>query len=173
VIREDMMSNVQNDKTNNELEERFQEVYSKFKLNFYRGIFDRISERVGSLTATEAFAVEAIYALREPRVGEFAEAIGISQPNATYRVNSLIKKGYVEKINSETDKREYHLRVTQKFLDYYNINNEYIHTVMERIKERFTPKQTEDLTEMLRIISRELMPENSQIQNRYAVDIED
>ena len=44
---------------------------------------------------------------------------------------------------------------------------------MERIKERFTPKQTEDLTEMLRIISRELMPENSQIQNRYAVDIED
>ena len=101
-----MMSNVQNDKTNNELEERFQEVYSKFKLNFYRGIFDRISERVGSLTATEAFAVEAIYALREPRVGEFAEAIGISQPNATYRVNSLIKKGYVEKINSETDKRD-------------------------------------------------------------------
>ena len=85
----------------------------------------------------------------------------------------MIKKGYVEKINSETDKREYHLRVTQKFLDYYNINNEYIHTVMERIKERFTPKQTEDLTEMLRIISRELMPENSQIQNRYAVDIED
>ena len=31
-----MMSNVQNDKTNNELEERFQEVYSKFKLNFTR-----------------------------------------------------------------------------------------------------------------------------------------
>ena len=163
------MSKDINKNVNNELEERFQEIYSKFKLNFYRGIFDRISERVGSLTASEAFAVEAIYALREPKIGEFAEAIGISQPNATYRVNSLIKKGYIKKINSETDKREYHLRVTQRFLDYYNINNEYVHTVMERIKERFTPMETEVFTEMLRIISRELMPENSQIQSRYAL----
>ncbi|MGI6577535.1 MAG: MarR family winged helix-turn-helix transcriptional regulator [Eubacteriales bacterium] len=149
-----------------DLEECFQEVYSKFKLNFYRGIFDRVSDRLGSLNVTEAFAAEAIYALREPKIGEFAEAIGISQPNATYKVNSLIKKGYIKKINSKKDKREYHLRVTQKFLDYYNINSEYVHTVMERIKERFTPEQTAFFTEMLRIISRDLMPENSQIHNR-------
>jgi len=150
------------------LEQSFQEVYAKFKLNFYRGIFQRVHDRLGNLNVTEAFAVEAIYALREPTIGEFAESIGISQPNATYKVNSLIKKGYIEKINSEKDKREYHLRVTQKFLDYYNINNEYIHTVMERIKARFTPEETNKFDEMLRIISRELMPENSQINTRYS-----
>lgn len=149
------------------LEDIFQEVYAKFKLNFYRGIFQRVKGRLGSLNVTEAFAVEAIYALREPTIGEFAESIGISQPNATYKVNSLMKKGYIEKINSEKDKREYHLRVTQKFLDYYNINNEYIHTVMERIKARFTKEETEKFIEMLRIISRELMPENSQLNTRY------
>jgi DNA-binding MarR family transcriptional regulator len=149
-----------------DLEDYFQEVYAKFKLNFYRGIFERLKDRLGSLNATEAFAAEAIYALREPKIGEFAEAIGISQPNATYKVNSLIKKGYVKKINSPIDKREYHLKVTQKFLDYYNINSEYIHIVMERIKKRFTPEQTAQLAEMLRIVSRELMPENSQITER-------
>ena len=30
------------------LEEIFKEVYAKFKLNFYLGIFDRVHERVGA-----------------------------------------------------------------------------------------------------------------------------
>lgn len=149
------------------LNEIFQEVYSKFKLNFYRGIFSRVHDRLGSLNVTEAFAVEAIYALREPTIGEFAEAIGISQPNATYKINSLISKGYVEKVNSDTDKREYHLKVTQKFLNYYNINNDYIHEVMERIKKRFTPEDAARFEEMLYVISRELMPENAKLNSRY------
>ncbi len=149
------------------LDEIFNEVYAKFKLHFYLGIFDRVHERIGSLSATDAFAAEVIYALRSPTISEFADSIGISQPNATYKVNSLIKKGYIEKINSDSDKREYHLMVTKKFLDYYNINNEYIKVVMDRIKKRFTPEQTNQFEEMLRIVSRELMPENSRINGRY------
>jgi DNA-binding MarR family transcriptional regulator len=149
------------------LEEIFKEVYAKFKLNFYLGIFDRVHERVGSLSATEAFAAEVIYTLREPTIREFAECIGISQPNATYKVNSLISKGYIEKKNSDSDKREYHLKVTKKFLDYYNINNEYIKVVMDRIRKRFTPEQAKQFEDMLWIISRELMPENSQLHDRY------
>ena len=83
----------------------------------------------------------------------------ISSPNAAYKINSLIRKGYIEKIKSEHDKREYHLRPTQKYMHYYNISNDYVHTVMERIQKRFTPAECEKLEEMLTVIDQELMPE--------------
>ena len=142
------------------LEDAFNEIYTKFKLNFYRGIFERLNERESSLSASEAFAVEVIYALGEPTVSQFAEFLQISQPNATYKVNTLVRKGYIEKVNSDTDKREYHLRTTQRFSDYYAINQSYINTVMKRIRERFSDKETKQLENMLQIISQELMPES-------------
>ena len=85
--------------------------------------------------------------------------MGISPPNAAYKINSLIRKGYIQKIQSEHDKREYHLQVTQKYKDYYNISNDYVHMVTERIRERFSPEECAKLEEMLAIVDQELMPE--------------
>ena len=65
----------------------------------------------------------------------------------------------VEKIQSTTDRREYNLRPTQKYIDYYNISYSYLHTVVERARERFSPEDCAKLEEMLTIVSEELMPE--------------
>ena len=74
-------------------------------------------------------------------------------------MNSLIRKGYLLKRRSESDKREYHLEVTQKYVDYYNISGDYVKVVMERIRGRFTPQELTKLEEMLQVVSQELMPE--------------
>ena len=105
------------------LEESFNQVYTKFKLHFYRTVFSRFQNREASLTAVETFCMEVILALKEPTINEFASFVQISSPNAAYKINSLIQKGYVEKIQSPHDRREYHLRPTQKYLDYYNISS--------------------------------------------------
>ena len=141
------------------LEEKFEIVYSKFKLHFYQEIFERFQNREASLTTVETFAMETIQALGSPTINEFASFMRISPPNAAYKINSLIRKGYVQKIQSAQDKREYHLQVTQKYRDYYNISNDYVHVVTERMRERFTPEECAKLEEMLAIISKELMPE--------------
>ena len=143
------------------LEDVFNEVYIKFKLNFYRGIFERLKERDSSLSAAEAYAVEVIFALGEPTIGRFAEFLHISLPNATYKINGLIYKGYIKKVNSSTDKREYHLVTTERFRDYYSISQNYVNLVMERIRERFSREETEQLEKMLLVISQELMPESN------------
>ena len=65
--------------------------------------------------------METIMALGHPTINEFASFMCISSPNAAYKVASLIKKGYVRKVQSETDRREYHREGTQKYIDYYNI----------------------------------------------------
>ena len=141
------------------LRNAFNTVYTKFKLHFYKEIFDRFQTREASLTTVETFCMETILALGRPTVNEFASFMNISSPNAAYKVNSLIKKGYINKVQSKEDRREYHLEVTQKYIDYYNISSRYTDLVMERICKRFTPEECEKLTEMLDIVSHELMPE--------------
>ncbi len=141
------------------LDRSFNQVYTKFKLHFYRAVFGRFQQREATLTTVETFCMEIIMALGKPTVNEFSSFVGISPPNAAYKINNLIQKGYVVKEQSPDDKREYHLVVTQKYVDYYNISYSYLGTVMERIKNRFSPEDVAKLEEMLDIIDGELMPE--------------
>lgn len=141
------------------LKDAFVTVYTKFKLHFYQEIFQRFQTREASLTTVETFSMETIKALGNPTINEFATFMRISPPNAAYKVNSLIKKGCIRKVQSEVDRREYHLEVTPKYNEYYNISADYMLKVMDRISQRFTPEECAKLEEMLTIISQELMPE--------------
>ncbi|MEA5049597.1 MAG: MarR family transcriptional regulator [Eubacteriales bacterium] len=99
--------------------EAVSDLYRNLRLSHYRNLFGQLREKAGSLSATEAFSAEVIYLLDCPTIGEFADFIGISQPNASYKVTSLVAKGYLERVSSDDDRREAHLQVTKKFLDYY------------------------------------------------------
>lgn len=144
------------------LEKPFYEVYEKFKLNFYKNIFKNFEDREASLTSSETISVEVIYALNGPTVSEYAAFLNISHPNAAYKINSLVRKGYVKKLRSKEDRREFHLEVTDKFHAYNDLKNSYIKTVTTRMEEHFSPQDVEKLREFLEVISTELMPEITQ-----------
>ena len=141
------------------LEEALTEVYTKFKVHFYQEMFKKLRSRETSLTIVELFCVEIIYVLRNPTVKEFAEFIGISSPNAAYKIACLIDKGYIEKVQSEKDRREFHLHVTDKYLEYLNLSEGYVKTVAERAEERFTEERIETLNDILNDMSDLLMKE--------------
>ena len=144
------------------LEKNFAEVYNKFKLQFYRRVFELVRERDGSLSAMEAFSLEVIYMLGQPTVSQFADFLNISQSNATYKVNNLIKKGYLERQNSTVDRREYHLILSEKYFAYMDIYANYELTVMRRVAERFPPEDVAVFDRILQVMSEELMPECKQ-----------
>ena len=123
------------------LDQTFGQVYTKFKLHFYKQIFSRFEDREATLTTVESFCMEVIMALGEPTIAQFSHMMNLSTPNAAYKINSLVKKGYV------------------KYIDYYNISYSYLHLVMERAKQRFSPDDLAKLEEMLQVVSDELMPE--------------
>ena len=123
------------------LEKAFNDVYTKFKLHFYQNVFQRFATHEATLTT------------------EFSRMMQISTPNAAYKIGSLVRKGYVEKIQSTKDRREYHLRPTKKYIEYYNISYSYLHTVVERVRDRFPAEDVDKLEQMLTVISDELMPE--------------
>ena len=141
------------------LEENLTEVYTKFKIHFYQEMFKKLHSRETSLTIVELFCVEIIYSLKNPTIKEFADFIGISSPNAAYKVACLIEKGYIEKIQSEKDRREYHLHVTDKYLDYLNLSQGYVSTVAKRAEEQFTSQRVQELDSILADMSNDLMKE--------------
>ena len=141
------------------LDRAFQQVYTKFKLHFYQQVFNKFETREATLTTVESFCMEIIMALGNPTIAEFSNMMNLSTPNAAYKINNLVKKGYVEKVQSSTDKREYHLHPTQKYIDYYSVSYAYLQKVVDRAKQRFSPDELRTLEQMLRIVSEELMPE--------------
>ena len=140
------------------LEKSFATIYTKFKLHFYQTISKRKTVDA-SLTIFEVFCMEGILALEEPTIAQFGRVMNLSTPNAAYKVNNLVKKGYVERVQSQTDKREYHLKPTQKYLDEYNVSYSYLDTVIARAREHFSEEELEKFAQMLEFIGNELMPE--------------
>ena len=141
------------------MKEDFTRVYSKFKLHFYQMIFEKIQDQESSLTTVETFCMEIIYLANGPTINEFAKIASLSSPNAAYKVNSLIKKGYLKKVQSTEDKREYHLYVTPKYLQYYNISHSYLDTVIARLEARFSKEELEVVSRVVHAVDQELMPE--------------
>lgn len=127
--------------------------YARFRLITYQGMFRLLRERDSSLSAAEAFAIDVIYLLQEPTIKEFADCLGISQPNATYKVNHLIQKGYVQKTPSQEDRREAHLHVTEKYMRYWEESNQTLNRALETLQKRFSPEEVETFTRVLQELS--------------------
>lgn len=142
-----------------QVEEAFSRVCKKYKLRFYQEIFNNSMGGCGELSAMENFCMEVIYAMNGPTINEFASFIKISPPNAAYKINCLIKKGYIEKVRSMKDRREFHLKVTPKYLEVCKKEEEYEALVMERLKNHLSDVEMQSLLHILTLISGELMPE--------------
>lgn len=137
-------------------EDLFAKVYTQFKMHFYREVFRNFENREATLTTVETFCMEVIYAMGRPTINEFATFLRMSSPNAAYKVNNLVRKGYLRKVRSETDRREYYLEVTQRYLDYCNISNSYVDDVMSRVRKRMSESEWDSFRHTLRILSDEM-----------------
>ena len=143
-----------------ELEQHFSTMYDKFKLMLYdRALKERGRGMPGELSLQEVIYMEIIIALRDPTVAEFSRYAKLSAPNTAYRLNKLEEKGYVRRIRSDRDKREFRVEATDRYREEYGVIFDYIHLVCERIEERFDPEDVDKFEKMLGIISEELMPE--------------
>lgn len=136
--------------------EAVSELYKNLRLSHYRNLFGQLREKAGSLSATEAFSAEVIYLLDRPTIGEFADFIGISQPNASYKVNSLVTKGYLERVSNDDDHREAHLHVTKKFLDYYGRQLPDMKSAVSSAVNSFTEQEVQLLASLFRRLNRHL-----------------
>ncbi len=129
------------------------DLFKCFRLMNYRQLFGRIRERDGSLSATEAYTVDVIFLLDNPTVTQLADTLGISQPNATYKVNNLVAKGYVTKTVSEGDRREIRLRVSDRFYRYYGDLDHFADGAAAALESEYSPQELDLFERMLRSLA--------------------
>lgn len=146
-----------NDQVRSAMNEYILNIFMKFKTEFYKKVFLKLKEREGSLTATEVFSLEILRALGRPTIGQFAEFTGISLPGATYKINSLVQKGYITKVISNTDRREHYIEFTEKARDYAALEDEFADELSNRVEERFTKEEREIFLKMLKVINDEMI----------------
>lgn len=135
----------------------FSSIYTKFRMHLYSKIFKQEDKSKDALSAIDVLCVELIYSLERPTIKEFADFAGLSAPNAAYKVNNLVRKGYIRRVQSEIDKREYHLEVTEKYVGAYGITYQYVAELSKKMEERFSAEQIEQLESFLAIVDDELM----------------
>ena len=132
------------------LEENLEKLFVLFRANYYHRIIEKVGTGKGDLSAAESFCVEILYLLEQPTVTAFAQCLGISVPNAAYKVSSLIEKGYLTRVPSKEDKREAYLAVTRKYLDDYGVKNRDNAQLIAQVREAFAPEEVEELDRLLK-----------------------
>lgn len=132
-------------------EKNFETIYREFRKNYFRNVINNMGIEKG-LSMNEIFSTELIYLLNKPTISTFANVLKVSQPNATYKIRGLIAKGYVTKINSETDHREFALEVTDKYLDIYAGDRKQAAEAENLAKEKLSEEDYENLVRILGIL---------------------
>ena len=136
-------------------QEMLERIVTGFRLAFYQEVFSQDPEDENSMTTVETFCMDVIDVLQRPTINEFARFIGISAPNAAYKVNSLIRKGYLKKERSEEDKREYFLIPTEQYEKYRGLYCTSLSTIMQRVEGELNEAEERNFCRFLRMVMEE------------------
>lgn len=133
-----------------------EDIITMANINFYTKIYSGFEKREATLSYTESMVVNIIDSLERPTVNELVRILGISQPNISYKINTLVAKGYVEKVQSKEDGREFILKLTDRFKTYRKIAFSSISQVIDRLEEKLSQEEMNHIYHSLDLIKEEM-----------------
>lgn len=133
-----------------------EDIVRKTKLHFYRSVFREFEDSDRPLSIEESMLLEVIDYLDKPSINDLVNFLHISQPNMSYKVNVLAKKGYVRKVKSNKDQRFLHLVLTDEYFKYKQKKNEFTRDAMAGAEEKLDEKEIENLYHGLYLVDRVL-----------------
>lgn len=96
------------------MEELLIEFVNTFDLSLKKILTEvREGSGISKLTISQLQYIDAIDALGAPTITEIADRLKITKPSVTTGIHKLIKMGYVIKTQSSTDKRIFHVNLTE------------------------------------------------------------
>lgn len=104
---------------------------------FWKTSIDNINSilsdgQVSNFNMNDYYYLTVIYQLGNPNLGDVAKELKLTKPSISAMVQRLIKNDLIEKVQSEEDKRVFHLSLTEKgckivqgdYALYRNLTNE-------------------------------------------------
>lgn len=75
-------------------------------------------------TARQLEYIDVISKLGNPNLGEIAKALKLSKPSVTAIVDKMAGKGYIQKFQSDEDRRSFHVHLSAKGKKLIKMHNE-------------------------------------------------
>jgi len=102
-------------------------------------------------TARQIVYIDTINMLGNPNLGEIAKALKLSRPSVTAIVDKLASKGYIEKSQSDEDRRSFHVHLSAKGKNLVKMHGETHNKIADMLQNNLDSK---DLKTLVRILNK-------------------
>lgn len=103
------------------------------------------------LTARQLEYIDAIHRLGNPNLGEIAKALKLSKPSVTSIIDKLAGKGYIQKFQSDEDRRSFHVHLSAKGKKLLQMHNDTHQKIADLFRQNL---DEEDLKALVTILNK-------------------
>jgi DNA-binding MarR family transcriptional regulator len=100
-------------------------------------------------TARQIVYIDTINRLDNPNLGEIAKALKLSKPSVTAIVDKLASKGYIEKFQSDEDRRSFHVHLSTKGKNLVKMHGETHNKLADMLHKNLDSKDLKKLVTIL------------------------
>ena len=100
-------------------------------------------------TARQIVYIDTINMLGNPNLGEIAKALKLSKPSVTAIVDKLASKGYIEKFQSDEDRRSFHVHLSSKGKKLVKMHGETHNKIVDMLQNNLDSKDLKNLVTIL------------------------
>ncbi|MDI6742476.1 MAG: MarR family transcriptional regulator [Smithella sp.] len=100
-------------------------------------------------TARQIEYIDVINRLGNPNLGEIAKVLKLSKPSVTAIIDKLSGKGYIQKVQSDEDRRSFHVHLSSKGRKLVEMHNESHNKIAELFTNNMDSKDLKTLVTLL------------------------
>ena len=96
-------------------------------------------------TTRQIVYIDTINMLGNPNLGEIAKALKLSKPSVTAIVDKLASKGYIEKFQSDEDRRSFHVHLSAKGKNLVKMHAETHNKIVDMLQDNLDSRDLKNL----------------------------
>lgn len=100
-------------------------------------------------TARQIEYIDVINKLGNPNLGEIAKTLKLSKPSVTAIVDKLASKGYIQKFQSDEDRRSFHVHLSAKGRKLVEMHNDTHNRIADLFRNNLDSKDLKTLVALL------------------------
>ena len=100
-------------------------------------------------TARQIVYIDTINMLGNPNLGEIAKTLKLSKPSVTAIVDKLASKGYINKFQSDEDRRSFHVHLSAKGKKLVKMHGETHNKIVDMLQNNLDSKDLKNLVTIL------------------------
>ena len=124
-----------------------------YKMSMYELQMMNEQDYYHGLSYNTILYINVISQVRDCTVSKIADMLHVTKSAVTLKMNELVKAGAVEKVQSETDRRVYYLRLSPRMQESVSIYDKVFDQIEMQLKNKYSAEQLELFHEIIHDIS--------------------